>query len=209
MFDSANTTLLCDTSTGHPCPLVPPGWRRQVFDAIHNLSHPGMKSSTKLVTARFVWPGFWKDVRASAGSCVPCQHAKVHRHQGMKAALRASLKDCNCVDRLPWVMLGLCSAPQGGPPGFIHWAGVWSDPAGPRGVSSRHSSSLVGCLSSCCMSGHCQCLGSHPDILPLSGQVVRPQGLAICEVCLHQMRQPSHSAAAPQQQTLQHPGDRH
>lgn len=33
-------------------------------------------------------------------------------HRSMKAALRASLTDCNWIDRLPWVMLGLCSAPK-------------------------------------------------------------------------------------------------
>lgn len=33
-------------------------------------------------------------------------------HRSLKAALRASLKDCGWVDRLPWVMLGLRSAPK-------------------------------------------------------------------------------------------------
>ena len=33
-------------------------------------------------------------------------------HRSMKAALRASLTDSNWVDRLPWVMLGLRSAPK-------------------------------------------------------------------------------------------------
>ena len=84
MFDVANATLLCDTSTGHPRPLVPAAWRRQVFDAIHGLSHPGVKAwcgpSTKLVGVKFVWPGLRKDVRAWAASCVPCQRAKVHCH---------------------------------------------------------------------------------------------------------------------------------
>lgn len=80
MFDLANTTLLCDTSTDLPHPLVPAGWQCRVFDAIHSLSHPGVKASTKLEGPRFVWPGLRKDVRAWAGSCVPSQCAKVHRH---------------------------------------------------------------------------------------------------------------------------------
>ena len=80
VFDAANATLLCDTSTAHPRPLVPAAWRRQVFDAIHGLSHPGVKASAKLVGVKFVWPGLRKDVRAWAASCVPCQRAKVHRH---------------------------------------------------------------------------------------------------------------------------------
>ena len=80
VFDTANATLLCDTSTGQPRPLVPAAWRRRVFDTIHGLSHPGVKASAKLVGVRFVWPGLRKDVRAWAGSCVACQRAKVHRH---------------------------------------------------------------------------------------------------------------------------------
>ena len=80
VFDAAKATLLCDTSTGTPRPLVPAVWRRRVFDAIHGLSHPGVKASTKLVSVRFVWPGLRKEVRAWAGSCLPCQRAKVHRH---------------------------------------------------------------------------------------------------------------------------------
>ena len=60
--------------------MVPAGWRRRVFDTIHGLSHPGVKASTKLVGAKFVWPGLKKDVRAWASSCVACQRAKVQRH---------------------------------------------------------------------------------------------------------------------------------
>ncbi|KAJ8411009.1 hypothetical protein AAFF_G00180440 [Aldrovandia affinis] len=50
-FDSG--TLLCNVSTGQPRPIVPSGWRRQVFNAIHGLSHPGRKSQQKLVAAKF------------------------------------------------------------------------------------------------------------------------------------------------------------
>lgn len=80
VFDTANATLLCDISTGLPRPMVPAGWRRKVFDAIHGLSHPGGRASIKLVGAKFVWPGLRKDVRVWAAACVACQRAKVTRH---------------------------------------------------------------------------------------------------------------------------------
>jgi cleavage and polyadenylation specificity factor subunit 1 len=80
VFGTANTKLLCDVSTGQPCPMVPAGWRRKVFDTIHSLSQPGVKASAKLVGAKFVWPGLRKDVRAWAAVCVACQRAKVTRH---------------------------------------------------------------------------------------------------------------------------------
>nr|XP_057908117.1 uncharacterized protein LOC131104680 [Doryrhamphus excisus] len=73
-------TLLCDVSTGRPRPVVPVGWRRRIFDAMHSLSHPGVRASVKLVSAKFVWPGLRRDVREWAAACVACQRAKVHRH---------------------------------------------------------------------------------------------------------------------------------
>lgn len=51
-----------------------------MFNAIHSLSHPGVKASVKLVGAKFVWPGLRKDVRGWAAACVPCQRAKVYQH---------------------------------------------------------------------------------------------------------------------------------
>lgn len=72
--------LLCDISTGCPRPLVPVLWRRRVFDALHSLSHPGVRASVKLVSSKFVWPGLRKDVKEWAAACVPCQRAKVHKH---------------------------------------------------------------------------------------------------------------------------------
>ena len=43
--DGGRHKLLCDTSTGSPRPLVPAGMRRQVFDVVHGLSHPGTSAT--------------------------------------------------------------------------------------------------------------------------------------------------------------------
>ena len=72
--------LFCDTSTGTQRPLVPAPWRRIVFDSLHGLSHPGIRATQKLITARFVWPGINTDVRRWTRSCIPCQRAKIQRH---------------------------------------------------------------------------------------------------------------------------------
>ena len=74
------TTILCDTSTGTARPVVPSSWRRVVFDAIHGLAHPGIRTSRKMVAARFVWHGMNKEVGLWAKTCVPCQRSKVQRH---------------------------------------------------------------------------------------------------------------------------------
>ena len=76
----ANTSLLCDISTGVARPVVPLSWRRVVFDAIHGLAHPGIRTTRKMVAARFVWHGMNKQVGIRAKSCIPCQKAKVQQH---------------------------------------------------------------------------------------------------------------------------------
>jgi transposase InsO family protein len=74
------TALYCDDSTSNLRPYVPPEHRRQVFNSLHSLSHPGIKTSARLVAERFVWPSVNKDCRGWARACVACQKSKVSRH---------------------------------------------------------------------------------------------------------------------------------
>ncbi|KAJ8372425.1 hypothetical protein AAFF_G00289610 [Aldrovandia affinis] len=75
-LDGAGASLLCDVSTGQPRPVVPAQWRREVFDSVHSLSHPGQKASQRLVSSKYVA----QDVREWAAGCMECQRAKIHRH---------------------------------------------------------------------------------------------------------------------------------
>ena len=79
-FGPTGETLLCDVSRGQPRPLVPRSFRRRVFEAIHNLSHPSVRSSQKLVTSKFVWHNIRKDVGLLAKHCVNCLTTKIHTH---------------------------------------------------------------------------------------------------------------------------------
>nr|VZI02162.1 unnamed protein product [Spirometra erinaceieuropaei] len=69
-----------DLSTGNERPFVPASIRRHVLNDLHNLSHPGVRATVKLLTDRFVWPNINRDVRRWTRSCLPCQRAKTHRH---------------------------------------------------------------------------------------------------------------------------------
>ena len=69
-----------DISTSVFRPLLPPKFRRLAFEGLHNIGHPGVRASRRLMSARFVWAGLSKDVTAWARECLPCQRAKVHRH---------------------------------------------------------------------------------------------------------------------------------
>ncbi|BHF59615.1 hypothetical protein SprV_0100257600 [Sparganum proliferum] len=73
-------TILCDVSRGASRPLVPSEMRRDVFATLHNLAHPGIRSTQRLVSERFVWPSMNTDIRQWTRSCLACQKAKVGRH---------------------------------------------------------------------------------------------------------------------------------
>jgi len=51
-----DSALYCDTSTQTARPYVTQLFRRQAFQALHNLAHPGVKATVKLVTERYIWP---------------------------------------------------------------------------------------------------------------------------------------------------------
>ena len=74
------SALLVDDSTGAPRPLVPEPLRRPVFRQLHSLSHPGVKATQQLISARFVWPGMAGDVKRWTQACRECQRSKVTRH---------------------------------------------------------------------------------------------------------------------------------
>lgn len=74
------TSLYCDHSTQTTRPYVAAELRKQVFNSLHSLSHPGVNASVKLVTDRYVWPGINKDCRNWAKMCHPCQTNKITRH---------------------------------------------------------------------------------------------------------------------------------
>jgi transposase InsO family protein len=77
---NTNTPIYCDTSTPAAKPFIPAVLRRQVFDSLHNLAHPGVKVTIKLVSDRFTWPGIRKDCASWSRSCLACQASKTSRH---------------------------------------------------------------------------------------------------------------------------------
>lgn len=76
----ADTTILCDVSTTTARPFITGPFRKAVFDSVHNLSHPGIDATVKLVTQRFVWPSVKADCRKWARCCLQCQQTKITRH---------------------------------------------------------------------------------------------------------------------------------
>jgi Integrase core domain/Integrase zinc binding domain len=49
-----------------------------VFAALHNIAHPGIRASKRLLAARFVWPHMATDVAEMCRACQDCGRSKVH-----------------------------------------------------------------------------------------------------------------------------------
>ncbi|GFW43654.1 hypothetical protein TNCV_4770031 [Trichonephila clavipes] len=79
-FPNLSTEIMCDLSTGTARPYIPKQHRQDVFSAMHNLSHPGIRRSVHLMKQRFVWPSISSDVAKWARHCLACQKSKIHRH---------------------------------------------------------------------------------------------------------------------------------
>ncbi|GFW26356.1 transposon Tf2-6 polyprotein [Trichonephila clavipes] len=76
--------LWCDILTQKIRPYIPQKFRFQIFQLIHGLAHPGIKSTVKLMTEKYVWSDIKKQVREWAKACIRCQKCKVSRHTKSK-----------------------------------------------------------------------------------------------------------------------------
>ncbi|KAH0820997.1 hypothetical protein GEV33_001794 [Tenebrio molitor] len=59
---------------------VPRPFRRLVFDKVHNLAHPGVRSMTKQITKNYFWPNMKRDTASWVKTCLQCQRSKIQRH---------------------------------------------------------------------------------------------------------------------------------
>ena len=72
--------LYADTSTKAIRPYLPKKHRYQLFLHFHNLSHPGIRASQRMMSSKFIWNSINKDVRHWTRNCQKCQTCKVTRH---------------------------------------------------------------------------------------------------------------------------------
>ena len=77
---SPENSVLCDTSTPYPRPYVPIKCRKDVFNSLHSLSHPGVRATSKLVKARYYWPHMDKNIKTWTRECASCQQSKTIKH---------------------------------------------------------------------------------------------------------------------------------
>jgi cleavage and polyadenylation specificity factor subunit 1 len=76
IFVNNQDALLCAGER----PVIPKKLRYSVFKQVHDLAHPGIKATLRLVKQRYYWPKMTADVRRYSRSCPDCQKTKVYRH---------------------------------------------------------------------------------------------------------------------------------
>jgi len=72
--------VYCEMSTDAIRPYLPKSLRERVFGLFHSVSHPGAKSSVRLVRQRYVWPHMHRDIARWCKNCLDCQKSKITRH---------------------------------------------------------------------------------------------------------------------------------
>lgn len=77
---NCNQMIHCDVSMGKIRPYIPAQFRREMFQTLHNLSHPGVKRTTQMLTERVIWPSIKKDCSKWTKECINCQRSKIQRH---------------------------------------------------------------------------------------------------------------------------------
>jgi len=60
-FLGTGGTIFYDTSIGTPRPFLIKSFQLTEFNSIHNLTHPGIKATIKLISQRYVWPSIRMD----------------------------------------------------------------------------------------------------------------------------------------------------
>lgn len=77
---NSNMQLYCQVHNNTARPYIPETARKLVFETFHNLSHPGTRSTNKLITGKTFWPSMNKNITQWTKQCIPCQRSKVNRH---------------------------------------------------------------------------------------------------------------------------------
>ena len=85
-IDIGQRNLIVDKSNGSTCPYVPYAFRKQIFDLMHGLGHPGVNRTRKAICEKFVWPYIREDVSKWARECLECQRAKITKEDLFQAS---------------------------------------------------------------------------------------------------------------------------
>ena len=65
-------------------PVVPNSFQSTVFNAIHDISHQGIRATKRLILSRFGWKHAVADITLWSRACLSCQRGKITKHMHAK-----------------------------------------------------------------------------------------------------------------------------
>lgn len=77
---NTKVTIYCDISNDRIRPFITDTFKKIIMEKIHCLSHPSIRTTTKLIKERFVWSNMGTDISKIVKHCIPCQRSKIGRH---------------------------------------------------------------------------------------------------------------------------------
>ena len=72
--------IICDTKREKSRPIDPKELQIYIFERLHNVSQPGVKSTRSVIANRYVWKNINKDITLWAKSCIAFQRSKIDKH---------------------------------------------------------------------------------------------------------------------------------
>lgn len=99
----SDTQIYCEVSTENARPYIPREFRRNAFNLVHNLSHPGIRATRRLMATRYFWPKMNVDVGTWTKTCMQCQMVKVNRHTISRLG---TFEKCGRMDHLHLDIIG-------------------------------------------------------------------------------------------------------
>jgi len=79
-ISGSELSIWCNVTTGNSRLFLTKPFHRAAFEIIHNLAHPGIKTTTRLIAQHYVWPSMNTECRVWARICETCQRSKITRH---------------------------------------------------------------------------------------------------------------------------------
>ncbi|KAG6457967.1 hypothetical protein O3G_MSEX010581 [Manduca sexta] len=80
LVPNCNQPIQCDVSLDRARPYLPKEFRVSAFNAVHGISHPGTRTTRRMMQERYIWRGMNKDVTQWVKGCIDCQKSKIQRH---------------------------------------------------------------------------------------------------------------------------------
>lgn len=80
LIPNCSEPIQCEVSMNRARPYLPKRYRVSAFNAVHGISHPGTRTTRKMMQDRYIWKGMNKDVTEWVKCCIDCQKSKVQRH---------------------------------------------------------------------------------------------------------------------------------